>query len=56
MGLVRKAEPDAVAAGKGSDDMAGIIRRSVADEIERQRRATQQRDEEAEAEGRQGAD
>lgn len=49
MGLVRKASQDTVATGEGNDDMASIIRQAVAAEIERQRLATKQRDEEADA-------
>jgi hypothetical protein len=50
MGLVRRASPDNVAAGTGNDDMSTIIRQSVAAEIERQRLAKVQRDDDRNAE------
>lgn len=47
MGLVRKVQNDSVAeGGAGDDDMASVIRQAVAAEIERQRLAGLQREEE----------
>lgn len=47
MGLVRKADTDDVAAGKGGTvDMSTILRKAVAAEIERQRQGSVQGDSE----------
>lgn len=54
MGLVRKANvdeeaPEVTAGQGGRDDMSGMIRRAVADEIERRRLEKLQQDEPDEA-------